>query len=247
MIYIAPLFFLTALVYATVGFGGGSTYLALLVLFNFPYESMPKVALLCNVIVVCGGLYHYIRAGDFSMRQVLPFVLSSVPMAYLGGKVPIEKKLFLVLLAVSLGIAGLRLLWIQKDFTSREKISWQTAWFVGLPVGGVLGFVSGLVGIGGGIFLSPLFYLLGWGQGRQIAASASFFILVNSLAGLLGQWSKAGVALDLPVLLPLSFAVLVGGQIGSRWSVGVLSLSALQRITALLILFVAGKILWGFL
>jgi uncharacterized membrane protein YfcA len=152
IIYIAPLFFLTALVYATVGFGGGSTYLALLVLFNLPYESMPRVSLLCNVIVVCGGLYHYIRGGHFSIRHVLPFVVSSVPMAYLAGRIPIEKELFLALLAVSLGIAGLRLLWIQKSSAPREKISWQTAWFVGLPLGGVLGFVSGLVGIGGGIF-----------------------------------------------------------------------------------------------
>ncbi len=247
LIYITPLFFITALVYATVGFGGGSTYLALLVLFHFPYEAMPKVSLLCNVIVVCGGLYHYVRRGHFSLRHVLPFVITSIPLAYLGGKIPIKKEVFLMLLAISLGIAGFRLLWIQKNHTPREEISWPLAGSVGVPLGGVLGFLSGLVGIGGGIFLSPLFHLLRWGNGRQIAASASFFILVNSLAGLWGQWSKGYSALDFQTLLPLGLAVLIGGQIGSRWSAGTFSLAMLQKGTALLILFVSGKILWSFL
>ncbi|MBI4411952.1 MAG: sulfite exporter TauE/SafE family protein, partial [Deltaproteobacteria bacterium] len=151
--YLVPLFFLTALIYASVGFGGGSTYLALLVLFNLPYLSIPKVALICNLVVVTGGLYHYIRNCHLPLKVALPFAIASVPMAYLGGSMPVGKNLFLILLGISLMGAGLRLLFffnteIDANHGRPPKADAPT-W--GLIIGAPLGFLSGLTGIGGGI------------------------------------------------------------------------------------------------
>lgn len=247
IIYIVPLFFLTALVYASVGFGGGSTYLALLVLFSFPYLSVPKVALLCNLIVVTSGVYHHTRAGNLSIGRILPFVVTSIPFAYWGGTIPIEQRVFLLLLGFSLAVAGLRLLFGENRAAIRKEVSRGVAWSIGLPLGALLGFLSGLVGIGGGIFLGPILYLLGWGDGRQIAASTSLFIFANSLFGLWGQFQKDPFTVGSGVILPLGIAVLLGGQIGSRWSVGRIPPVVLQRMTALLVLFVSGRILWGLL
>lgn len=243
--YLIPLFFLTALVYASVGFGGGSTYLALLVLFGFSHLHIPKIALLCNLVVAAGGLYHYLRAGLLPFGKIVPFVLTSVPLAYLGGRVPISQGLFLFFLALSLAAAGVRLLLTGEPLLKTKGISPRGLWFTGLSSGGALGFLSGLVGIGGGIFLAPLLYLLGWGTGKQIAAQASFFIFVNSLAGLAGQWAKGPASFDL--ILPLLLAVLAGGQIGSRMSLGFFSIASLRKITAGLILFASLRIFWGFL
>lgn len=246
-------FFLTALVYSSAGFGGGSTYLALLALFNFPYLLMPKVALLCNLVVVSGGVYHHIKTNHFSFRPVFPFIITSIPFAYWGGSILISKRVFLFLLALSLAVAGGRLLFLKEPPKEKTKPSWKMAMCIGLPLGALLGFVSGMIGIGGGIFLAPVLYFLGWGTGHQIAAGASFFILVNSLFGLMGHLNK-GLLLSSNELLsgnewilPLVLAVFVGGQIGSRLSVGRISVSHLQRITALLILSVSARIFWMFL
>lgn len=243
--YLPPLFFLTALVYATAGFAGGSTYLALLALFAFPYEAMPKVALLCNLVVAGGGFWVFWRAGYFSPKQVLPFVLTSIPMAYLGGRIPLGKTLFLWLLALSLLAAGLRMLLSERSFAGQREPSWARAWALGLPIGAALGLLSGLVGIGGGIFLAPVLYFLGWSHSREAAAAAAFFILANSVSGLFGQLAKSGPALDWGLALPLMAAVLLGGQIGSRIGAGKISKLTLQRVTAALILSVSGRLLWG--
>ncbi len=247
LFYLIPLFFLTALVYSTAGFGGGSSYLALLALFSFPYESMPKVALLCNLVVVSGGFLVFYRAGHFSPRKVLPFVLTSIPAAYLGGSIPLNKTVFSWLLAISLAVAGLRMLLSEESFVVKKSVSWKEAWLVGLPVGAGLGVLSGLVGIGGGIFLAPVLYFLGWANAKEVSAAASFFILVNSLAGLLGQVSKSAWTFEWTWMIPLALAVFLGGQIGSRWGAGKISKLALQRVTAALILSISGRLLWGLL
>lgn len=247
LIYLIPLFFVTALVYSMAGLGGGSTYLALLAIFSFPYESMPKVALLCNIVVVSGGCYFFVKAGHFSPKKVLPFVVTSIPAAYLCGRIPIDKTIFFWLLAISLGVAGFRILLSDKAFAVRRQVSWRQSWFIGLPLGAALGALSGLVGIGGGIFLSPVLYLLGWAHAKEAAAAASFFILANSAAGFLGQLAKGDFTVEMNFLLPLACAVLLGGQIGSRLGSGKVSKLVLQRTTALLILFVSGRLLWSLL
>src|SRR3989338_1635959 len=246
-ITLIPLFFVTAWVYASAGLGGGSTYLALLFLFQFPYTTIPKVALLCNLVVVSGGLYHYIRTRNLSLLLVLPFCVTSIPFSYLGGRLLVSKEYFLALLGFSLLIAGLRMLFSQKLISKEREIETQKSWWVGLPVGALLGFLSGLVGIGGGIFLAHLLYFMGWGKPKQIAASASFFIFVNSLFGFLGQWTKEAPFVETPGFFLLLLAVFLGGQVGSRFSVGKLSSFALQRVTAFLILAADGRIFWEFL
>ncbi len=242
--FLIPLFASTAALYASVGFGGGSTYTALLVLFQVPLLLIPKISLVCNLLVVTGGLYQYIRAKQLSLSFVLPFVVTSIPCAYMGGRLPIAKETFLILLGISLCAAGLRMLCATSLVTRGTQTTPRKSWVIGLPMGALLGLLSGMVGLGGGIFLAPLLYFLGWGTPRQIAASSSFFIFVNSLAGLWGQMEKDTAVVAWPVLLPLGIAVLCGGQIGSRLSVGALSAKHLQRITAMVILFVAFRIFW---
>jgi hypothetical protein len=246
-ICLIPLFFLTALLYSSVGFAGGSTYLALLALFAFPYAAMPKVALLCNLIVAAGGFYVFFREGFLSPKKVFPFVVTSIPAAYAGGSIPISKTAFLWMLSLSLLFAGLRLFFSEKAFAAQKEVSWAQTWKVGLPLGAMLGFFSGLVGIGGGIFLAPLLYFLGWAHAKEVATASSFFILVNSLSGLLGQISKSTWTLDGALVLPLAAAVFLGGQIGSRLGAGTFPKLLLQRGTAALILFISGRLLWGLL
>ncbi|MBI2082188.1 MAG: sulfite exporter TauE/SafE family protein [Deltaproteobacteria bacterium] len=243
-----PLFFLTALIYSTVGLGGGSTYLALLVLFSIPYQAIPKIGLICNLIVVTGGCFFYIKEGHFSFKKTVPFVLTSIPFAYLGGRIPIQKEFFQLLLGFSLLAAAVRMLLAEKAYSASGSIGWKKSLLIGLPIGALLGLLSGLVGIGGGIFLSPLLCLLHWTDAKGAAASASFFILVNSLAGLSGQIMKSGVLPEMIFIIPLGVAALLGGQIGSRLGSREIPKLAVQRITSILIFFVAGRLLWnGFL
>ncbi len=246
-ITLIPLFFITACVYSSAGFAGGSTYIALLILFNVPFQAVPKIALICNLIVGTGGLYYYIKEGLFDWKRLLPFILASVPFAYLGGSLPVNKTLFLSLLGFSLGIAGLRLLFINQPLDLKKVPGLDLPWIANFGIGSVLGLLSGVVGIGGGIFLSPILYFLHWGNARQIAAASCFFIWINSISGLLGQFSKDGFLEGKELLLPLLLAVFLGGQIGSRLSVGRLSLMQIQMLCAVLILSVSVRILWNLL
>lgn len=240
-----PLFFLTALLYSSAGLGGGSTYLALLVLFGFSYTSIPLFALSCNILVVSGGFWHFYRAGHFRLKNVLPFLMSSIPFAYLGGRLVIGQKIFSLLLALSLICAALHLFFKDQEKTL-QTVSWKQVYILGLPLGALIGFLSGLIGIGGGIFLSPLLLLLRWANSKQAAAAASLFILVNSISGLLGQFSKGASFEPLSLLLPLLMAVFLGSQIGARWGAFQISKFTLQKISAGILLFSSLRILWGF-
>lgn len=241
---LVPLFFATALVYATVGFGGGSTYLALLALWGVPYLVMPKIALVCNLIVVSGGLYHYICARQLAWRLVVPFLVTSMPMAYLGGTWALPFEWFRGLLGVALVIAGGHMLWARRWERRAAPVALRRAWLIGPPIGAALGLLSGVVGLGGGIFLAPVLHGLGWGNARQIAAAASGFIFANSLWGLLGQFYRDTASVSWTSIAPLALAVLLGGQIGSRLSVGVLPLRRLQQATGAMIVLIATRILW---
>ena len=244
---LALLFFVTAALYAAVGFGGGSTYNALLVLAETDYRVLPSVALLCNLIVVTGGVLQYRRSGDLNLGFVLPFVALSIPMAWLGGRAPIEQSTFVLLLGLSLFAAGVAM-WFQKPrVDAAPSGSPLVNWFVGLPLGAGFGLLAGMVGIGGGIFLAPCLHLLRLAEPKRIAATASFFIMVNSIAGLIGQTMKQGTLEHLEAMTDygwLALAVLIGGQIGSRLSTGALSGRVVKRLTAILVLYVAGRLLY---
>lgn len=249
MLILSFIFFVIALLYSMVGFGGGSSYNALLVLYGLNYLIYPSVALLCNLIVVTGGCILFYQRGHFSSRLLYPFIVTSIPMAYLMGSLVISKTLFLYIICIALFLSGIVMIYQHKLQT--KIISPQhnpNLWRWGLPIGAGLGSLAGLVGIGGGIFLSPVLYLLGWGTAKQIAATASGFILVNSLAGLGGHFFKlqeASIRLEqILAFWPLFVAVLIGGQIGSRLSSSRLPPRTIQLLTAILVLYVSLKIGW---
>ena len=243
VLLLISLFFLIALVYSMVGFGGGSSYIALLILFDVPYQIIPPIALICNLVVVCTGSFNFIKAGHFSWKILLPFIVTSIPAAYIAGTLPLEKRLFLFILAVTLLAAGLRMLILKKTETiSSQNLEIKKVWILGLPIGGVIGGLSGLVGIGGGIFLSPILHNLRWGKPKQISASASIFILVNSLFGLIGQSQKH---VDLQFLLGylwLPLVVFGGGLLGSSFGSRKSSQNFVMKVTAIIILTVAIRI-----
>ncbi|QQG37287.1 MAG: sulfite exporter TauE/SafE family protein [Micavibrio aeruginosavorus] len=247
---LSVLFLMTAALYATVGFGGGSTYTALLALAETDYRILPVLSLICNIIVVSGGVYRFARAHHFDLRQALPWTVISVPMAWLGGYLHISEKLFIGVLGLSLLGAGFLVL-MQKQGEPHNNGARRAARYnVLMPVaaGGGLGFVSGITGIGGGIFLAPVLYLLRWDSPRMISGTCSFFILVNSLAGLTGQFMKLESPQDIYESL-LSFwmlfpAVLIGGQLGSYMGAMRLDQRYIRIMTALLMLYVAIRLLW---
>lgn len=233
------LFLIIAFVYSSVGFGGGSSYLAALAMFGLPYQEMRLIALICNIIVVTGGVYIYIKNKQVDWRKILPIALISVPMAYVGAILKISQETFFLVLGVTLIIAAI-LLWIKTETNNEETIEKESKSSLVRNgfLGGGIGFLSGLVGIGGGIFLSPLLNLLKWDTPRKIAATSSVFILVNSISGIFGQLSKLPSRMDFVRVLSLCLAVFIGGQIGSRMSLKWNPL-IIKRMTAVLVL-VAG-------
>ena len=160
MTFLAIFFLVTAILYSSVGFGGGSTYLALLLIWGIPYYMFPVIALSCNIIVVSGNCFNYIRAGNLNLKLLIPYLVGSIPLAYIGGSLLIEKKLFEILLFLVLIITGTLLLFNFKSYNDREKSYRKIPYILSIIIGGILGFISGVVGIGGGIFLSPILFLL---------------------------------------------------------------------------------------
>ena len=239
MILLAILFLLTSILYSSVGFGGGSTYLALLLIWNVPYFVFPVIALSCNILVVTGNCFNYIRAGNLNLKLLLPYLIGSIPLAYVGGSLPIEEKLFELLLFLVLSIAGTLLLFNFKSYDNREENYGKLPTIISVLIGGILGFVSGVVGIGGGIFLSPILFLLRAGKPKHIVTSASLFILINSISGIIGQLSKNTVLEEILNYWYLLIIVLIGGQIGNFLNLKIFSTRVLALVTSLLVLFVA--------
>ena len=237
-------FFGIALLYATVGFGGGSSYIAVLAAYEVNYLLLRPLALICNITVVGGGTWLQFKRGHLKWRKTLPLVLFSVPMAFLGAWLRIEEGLFYLILAFSLTAAGLLTIFRPSPSEGEEG---GRHWWANAVIGGGIGFLSGLVGIGGGIFLAPLLHLTQWDRPKAIAAAASLFILVNSIAGLTGHFISRGWDLDWGVAAALAGAVMAGGQIGARLGTGVLPQRAVKWGTALLVLFVGIRLLVRYL
>ena len=239
MIILPILFFVTAILYASVGFGGGSTYLALLLIWDVPYFIFPIIALSCNISVVSGNCFNYIRTGNLNFRLLIPYLIGSVPLAFIGGALSIEKKIFEIILFLILTITGLSLLSKYKSYDDKEENYKKIPIPVSISIGGVLGFISGIVGIGGGIFLSPILFLLRAAKPKNIITTASLFILINSIAGIIGQLTKNSVINEISNYWYLLIVVLVGGQIGNYLNLKIFPTRILALITSGLVLFVA--------
>jgi len=236
---LAILFLVTAILYSSVGFGGGSTYLALLLIWGVPYFIFPAIALSCNIIVVSGNCFNYIRAGNLNLRLLIPYLIGSIPLAYLGGSLPIEKRLFEILLFLVLAIAGSLLLFNFKSYDDKVESYRKIPIVISILIGGALGFISGVVGIGGGIFLSPILFLIRVGRPKHIVTTASLFILINSISGIIGQLTKNNILTEVSNYWYLVVVVLIGGQVGNFLNLKIFPTRILAMVTALLIIFVA--------
>ena len=225
--------------YSSVGFGGGSTYLALLLIWDIPYYIFPVIALFCNIIVVTGNSFNYIKAGNHNLKLLTPFLIGSIPLAYLGGTLEINKEIFEIILFLVLSVAGALLLINNKAYEEKKVIINKLNYLTSIFIGGVLGIISGIVGIGGGIFLSPILFLLKADKPKNIVTTASLFILINSISGIFGQLTKENVLNEFIFYWPLFLAVLVGGQVGNYLNLKSFSNRVLALITSFLVIFVA--------
>ena len=244
MIWLIAAFFVTALLYASVGFGGGSTYNAILALAGVDYRILPLIALSCNIVVVAGSTVRFARAEVLPWRGALLVTALAAPAAFLGGLTPVSEATFLTLLGASLVVTALTMLLplgIGEGGPSRG------AKF--MPVVAVpLGYLAGVVGIGGGIFLAPFLHLTRWNEAQAIAATASLFILVNSLFGLVGQLLKGGEGRFLAAFdvgLPLIVAVAIGGQTGSLLALKFLPQRWIRWGTAALTAWIGARLLFA--
>ena len=239
MIILSFLFLLTATLYSSVGFGGGSTYLALLLIWDVPYLIFPVIALFCNIIVVSGNCINYIKAGNINLKILTPYLISSVPLAFIGGSISIDKNFFEILLFIILALAGIMLLLKFKSFDKKIETYNKTPKIVAILIGGTIGFISGVVGIGGGIFLSPILLLVKVDNAKNIATAASLFILINSISGLTGQFTKASVINEVYSYWPLFLFVLLGGLLGNYLNLKIFPTRILALVTSALVIFVA--------
>ena len=241
MIILSILFFITAILYSSVGFGGGSTYLALLLLWNIPYYIFPVIALCCNIIVVSGNCFNYVKAGNLNIKLLFPYLIGSIPLAFFGGSLQIEKDFFEILLFIVLIFAGFLLLFKFKSYDDRNETYKKIPKIVSIIIGGILGFISGIVGIGGGIFLSPILFLIKAGKPKYIVTTASIFILINSISGISGQFTKNLVLNEILNYWFLFLIVFIGGQIGNFLNLKIFPARILALVTAGLVIFVAAR------
>jgi len=239
VIILSILFFITAILYSSVGFGGGSTYLALLLIWDIPYFIFPVIALFCNIIVVTGSSINYVRAGNHNFKLLMPFLIGSIPLAFLGGTLIINKEIFEILLFLVLSVAGVLLLINNKSYEEKDVIIKKINLFITILIGSIIGLISGIIGIGGGIFLSPILFLLKADKPKNIVTTTSLFILINSIFGIFGQLTKENVINELTSYLPLFLVVLIGGLIGNYLNLKIFSNRALALITSFLVILVA--------
>lgn len=244
--HVIILFFTVAILYSSVGFGGGSSYLAILALTGIVFTQIRATSLLCNIVVVTGNVFLFYQQKIIDFKKITPLVLLSIPLAFLGGYLKISQQFFFILLGFTLLFAAITM-WLSKRIISSDEKNNNAKPFKNASYGGIIGFISGMVGIGGGIFLAPLLHLTNWDTPKKIAATASFFILVNSIAGFIGQYSNPDFIIDWILTSILLITVFIGGQIGSRISHKFLSPIQLKKATAILIAFVSTRILWNVL
>lgn len=250
MSFLPLAFFATALLYGSVGFGGGSTYNTLLVLANADYRAIPFISLICNIIVVSGGVWHFRRERHLRITPMIPWIICSVVASFIGGLIALPEVFFVGLLGAALLLSGVKLLWPEKAYAEvypEGAISQHK--FIPPVMGTSLGLLAGLTGIGGGIFLAPVLHFLRWGDAKQIAGSCSLFILVNSLAGLAGhavKLTESGALSSFNAYWTVLPAVLIGGQLGTWLGASHINAKVVKKITAIVVLYVAVRLLIKF-
>lgn len=244
--YIISLFFVIAILYSSVGFGGGSSYLAVLALTGLIFTQIRATALLCNIIVVFGNVFYYQKQKNYNFKKVIPLVFFSIPFAFIGGYLKVSQTFFFITLGFTLLFAAISM-WLSKKSITSEDQKTPLSLLKNASYGSFIGFVSGMIGIGGGIFLAPLLYLTNWDTSKKIAATASLFILVNSIAGLSGQYLNPEFTIDWKLTTILLITVFIGGQIGTKLSNKLLNPIQLKKATAILIAFVSVRILIKYL
>lgn len=241
MLILVPIFFVIAAVYSIVGLAGGSSYLAVLAWIEMPRAILVPTALLCNLVVSAQGSRNYFQAGFFQPKLFWPLAVASVPFAFWGGLTPLSAKTFYLLLGISLLMAAVRM-FFPKTLLKPNVIAPKFFWLFGPVVGAALGYLAGLIGLGGGIFLGPLLILTGVADAKQTAATTAPFIFVNSLAGLMAHAPQLTLSL-FSQSLPLLLAVGVGGWLGSRLGSRRLQPIWVQRTGAALLTVVGFKLL----
>lgn len=245
VVWLAIAFFAVAGVYASAGFGGGSTYTALLALAAVDYRLIPVVSLSCNLLVTAQGTWLLARE-QLVAAVAIPLCVASVPTAHFAARLPVDRAPFLMLLGIALLVAAALTLPRRKAGEGRDlrEFTPLRRWITGVGFGVPLGALAGTTGIGGGIYLAPVLHALRIGKGKQIAALCSFFILANSIAGLAGHLTKTGIPQSLMEYAPLPLAAVAGGFVGSRLLRDHLSAAPLRHLTAALIAVAALRVLY---
>jgi len=241
--FLAVLFFLVALTYSSVGLGGGSSYTALMAVLGVSTLAIPLISLSLNLFVTTIGSFNFIRNRHARIKLVLPFLISSIPMAYLGGSLKLSKEIFYWILLISLVFVALRIYFWQNT-TIKLNITQNGKIILSLIAGAILGPVAGIVGIGGGIYLVPLIILLGLGSAKEAAACGAIFIWLNSCSGLISRLQYNSI--DLTNYIPLIAAVIAGGTLGSFMGSFKFSPKTMEKVLGAVIIaaivFLTGKI-----
>ena len=213
-----------------------------MLIWDIPYYIFPVIALICNIFVVSGNSFNYIKAGNLNLKLLLPYLIGSIPLAFIGGSLQIDKNLFEIFLFIVLAIAGTLLLINFKSYDDNESSYRDIPILISILIGGILGFISGVVGVGGGIFLSPILFLIKAAKPKHIVTAASLFIFINSVFGIVGQLTKSIVLGEISNYWYLFLVVIVGGHIGNYLNLKIFPTRLLALITSVLVLFVAIRI-----
>jgi uncharacterized protein len=240
LLLLLPILAVVAFLYSSVGHGGASGYLAVMAIVGIAPPLMKSSALLMNLAVSLFSFLGFYRAGFFKWKLFLPFALASIPMAYIGGTMTLSDAIYKKILAVCILISIARLLY---QFKQEETRNTDVPVWAGLLSGGIIGLLSGMIGIGGGIILSPLMLLMNWAKLKETAAVSALFIFVNSLSGLYGQMMKGGF--QIPENLQWAIlATIIGGLLGSYYGSQKFNLPTLRYMLALGLIIACGKLIF---
>lgn len=240
IMFLIPALFVISLVYTSVGLGGGSSYVALLFLFGIPLANIPPIALFFNITASSVAFYRFSKRGYVVPRLVYPFLLTSIPATFLGARIKLDENILTLVFALTLFCIALVLFFRKKEKKFRFSDSKNMSWILPLLLGAILGFLAGLVGIGGGIFLGPVLLLVGFASPKYIAGICSAFVLVNSIVGLTARYFQGNV--DLSTIFFLGIVVFVGAQVGSFFGTKRFSPILLQKVVAVILLLVSFKL-----